>query len=131
MTVHEAHRIKVLLVEDDIIAAKVVKFTLLSMGCDVDVAMTGRDALSRGQAVQYDIVFMDLGLSDMDGFSIAKKWRAMEQDGDRVPIVALTVHMESSCRRQCLAAGMDSFVSKPLTRDMALSLIRQFCYVSA
>ena len=107
---------KVLLVEDLPLAAKIARFILGDLNCDVDVATNGADALQKAQDSNYDLIFMDVGLPDATGFEVTSKIR---KAGVRVPIYALTAHTDADHRDQAIASGMTGFLTKPL-EEMAV-----------
>jgi CheY-like chemotaxis protein/HPt (histidine-containing phosphotransfer) domain-containing protein len=72
-------------------------------------------AIARSRTENFDLVFMDLNMSDMDGFEATKHIRASEAAGRRMPVIALTAHDAHSYRERVLAAGMDDILSKPYT----------------
>ncbi|UXI70462.1 response regulator [Tahibacter amnicola] len=116
----------VLLVEDNPTNQVVAAMTLRSLGCAVDVATNGREALSRVEDGQYDIIFMDCEMPEMDGFEATA---AIRQRGDRkafTPIVAVTAQAMRGDRERCLAAGMDDYVSKPVQRSAFVDALRRW-----
>jgi CheY-like chemotaxis protein len=80
------------------------------------VAVTsGREALAALEQQHFDLVLMDVQMPDMDGFETTKAIRARERiSKTHLPIVAMTAHAMSGDRERCLAAGMDSYVTKPV-----------------
>jgi CheY-like chemotaxis protein len=103
----------------------VVVAVLESMGCAVDAAWTGQEALDKLEKSSYDIVFMDCQMPTMDGFAASRIIRAQEAEAAkaaggapvrRLPIIALTAHARYSDKQDCLAAGMDDHMTKPFTK---------------
>ena len=100
-------------------AAIAVKVGLKSLNCIVEVADTGLGALEKIQSNNYDLIFMDIGLPDIDGLEVTKKIRALQDvKKANTPIVALTGHMHK--RGACLTAGMQNLLIKPLIRSQIL-----------
>ena len=104
---------RVLLVEDNPINRFVVEEMLRRLGCQITVAEDGQDALRHAET-RFDLVLMDCQMPRMDGYDAT---RALRDRGVREPIVALTAHAMEGDRERCLAAGMDDYVTKPLSRD--------------
>ncbi len=105
----------VLLAEDNAINQRLVSRLLEKRGHRVKVAGTGHDALALAAAERFDVILMDVQMPDMDGLQATAAIRELEKPrGTRTPIVALTAHTMKGDRERCLAAGMDSFVNKPI-----------------
>ena len=104
---------RVLVVEDNAIAALLARALLTQEGCRVDCVASADEVLSKTLADTYDLIFMDMGLPQMDGPSLTAALRAR---GITTPILALTAHQDEDSRAACLNAGMDDFLSKPLER---------------
>jgi signal transduction histidine kinase/DNA-binding response OmpR family regulator len=115
---------RVLLAEDNVVNAKLAVRMLERLGCRVDVASNGHEALKMVQSIPFDIVFMDCQMPEMDGFEATRAIRAWEGASrvgqspvTRLPIVALTANAMQGDRERCLAAGMDDYLTKPLARS--------------
>jgi CheY-like chemotaxis protein len=111
--------LKILLVEDNIIAVKVNKVMLEQIGCIVDVAEDGRKALAMGQE-EYDLIFMDLGLPYLSGVEVTVQLRQLEKttNSKKIPIVGLTAYDLKEVEKECLSAGMDAVINKPATAEI-------------
>jgi signal transduction histidine kinase/ActR/RegA family two-component response regulator len=105
---------RVLLAEDNLVNQKVATALLHKMGCRVNVAANGREALDRLRSGRFDIVLMDCHMPEMDGYEAAKYLRAK---GSRIPIIALTASALPGEREACLAVGMDDYLAKPYRPD--------------
>lgn len=103
----------VLLVEDNALNQKIAKILLEELGCHVDIVDNGKQAIESNRIKQYDIIFMDVGLPDMDGISITKAIRK-ENIHQNVPIIALTAHALEQDRERCLQASMNDVLTKPI-----------------
>ena len=114
----------VLLVEDSVLAARAAKASLKSFGCAIDVAETGKQAVSMAQRNKYNLILMDIGLPDFTGGEATQKIRALsDPEKANVPIVALTGHAGNPDKRQeALDAGMQDVLNKPV-QPLALELI--------
>jgi two-component system aerobic respiration control sensor histidine kinase ArcB len=117
----------VLIVEDSLIAQKVAKTMLESFSCKVDVATTGKEALNLINKNSYDLIFMDIGLPDNDGYEIARRIRGNEfPKNTHAPIIALTAHAGEENKRRCLDVGMNAVLIKPLTGTSCTEIIENF-----
>jgi signal transduction histidine kinase len=108
--------LEVLLVEDTEASQIVVKALLVRMGCAVDIAADGAEAVAAVQRKAYGLVFMDLQMPTMDGLDATRAIRALPEPARSVPIVAMTANALSSDIDRCMAAGMNGFLSKPVSR---------------
>ncbi len=117
--------LNVLVVEDNEINQKISKTLLEQVGCKVDIAENAAKALTRSHQ-QYDLIFMDIGLPDMDGFEATKRIRALEAEGQRTPIVAMTAHVFDHDREKCFEVGMDEVMAKPVMRDVLISVLERW-----
>ena len=109
---------QVLLVEDNPVNQELACEMLRSLGLQVDVAEDGEQALAVLARRSYSLVLMDCQMPVMDGFEATRRLRAVERSagsGARLPVIALTANALVGDREQCLAAGMDDYLSKPFT----------------
>ncbi|MGQ9369205.1 response regulator [Azospirillum sp. ST 5-10] len=117
---------RVLLVEDNLINAEVTRALLRRLGCTVDTATTGEEAVAAWAAADYDLVLMDCQMPGMDGYEATRRIRALEAgrpSGRRQRIVALTANVLTEDRDACLAAGMDDHLGKPVTGEAIRRLL--------
>jgi len=106
---------RLLLAEDNPINQKLAVILLQKAGYSVDAVETGAQALEKVQVNQYSAVLMDVQMPEMDGFEATRRIRAWEQEnGQHIPIIAMTAHAMAGDRERCLEAGMDDYVTKPL-----------------
>jgi two-component system sensor histidine kinase/response regulator len=108
---------RVLVAEDNPINQKVARRMLEKLGVRVDVAANGREAVQMASDLSYDLIFMDCQMPDMNGYEASMEIRRRDKPDQRVPIIAMTADATTACREQCLAAGMDHFVAKPVKLD--------------
>jgi PAS domain S-box-containing protein len=107
--------LRILLAEDNLVNQKLALRLLEKKGYQVQVAATGREALSWLEAERFDLVLMDVQMPEMSGFEATSLIRDKEKlQGGHLPIVAMTAHAMSGDRERCLAAGMDGYVAKPI-----------------
>ena len=104
---------KVLVVEDHEINQELMREMLERLDCQVEMASNGLAALDNLLSKDYDIIFMDLHMPEMDGFDTAKEIRNRESGKSSIPIIALTASDIPSYRQKCADAGMNACVSKP------------------
>lgn len=118
--------LRVLVAEDNRINALVVRRMLEGMDALVQVVGDGRAALSAWEAEDFDLVLLDLHMPELDGIGAVAEIRRREAQREcvRVPAVALTADAFEETRLACLAAGFDSFLTKPLDRAQLVELIQ-------
>lgn len=110
---HQQRSGHVLVVEDNQVNRQVAEGLLQKLGMQVSLAENGAQAIEMVHAQHFDLIFMDMQMPVMDGLSAT---RALRAEGCAIPIAGLTANAFASDRADCLAAGMDDFVSKPVTR---------------
>ncbi|HLH66624.1 MAG TPA: ATP-binding protein [Solirubrobacteraceae bacterium] len=116
----------VLVAEDNDVSQFAAVRLLSTLGFNVDVARTGREAVALSARIAYAAVFMDCQMPELDGYAAAREIRAREQrTGGRVPIIALTAHALEGDRQRCLQAGMDDYLAKPLRLHTLQALIER------
>ncbi len=114
-----------LLIEDDILIQIIHKQMLEELGCKVDIAQCGSEALD-AMKKSYDIIFVDIGLPDISGFQLIKIIREQYTTNVTIPIVALTGYSEEDDRQQCLSAGANQVAIKPISKTDLGKLLAQF-----
>lgn len=110
-------RRRVLVVEDAPESQALMAAALGQLGINVDVASDGLQAVTASAATRYDAIFIDVGLPGMDGFAATRSIREGEKSGHEVPIIGLTARVTARTFDECLDAGMDDCLAKPVTRD--------------
>jgi CheY-like chemotaxis protein len=98
---------------------------LENMGHQVTLAENGAEAVEFFASRQYDLILMDVQMPKMDGFAATKAIREKEID-KHIPIIAMTAHAMKGDMEACLAAGMDSYISKPVDPKKLKDLIDHF-----
>ncbi|TMN18084.1 hybrid sensor histidine kinase/response regulator [Pseudoxanthomonas sp. X-1] len=111
---------RVLLVEDNPVNLAVAEKMLESLGFRADHAQNGVMALERMERTRYPLVLMDCQMPLLDGYTATRRWREREAERGqpRVPIVAMTANAMAGDRQRCLDAGMDDYLSKPVSRAL-------------
>ena len=118
----------VLLVEDNTVNQKLAAKILSRMGCHVDLAINGKEAVSMARKQTYDIIFMDCQMPEMDGYEATRRIRDFESDNkvpekERVPIIAITANAMRGDREKCLEEGMNDYIAKPIDAGQIGQLI--------
>jgi PAS domain S-box-containing protein len=116
----------VLVAEDNEVNQKVAVHILEKLGYHVEVADNGRDAIKACQLTRYDAVLMDAQMPGVDGLEATRRIRELEGAVRHVPIIAMTASAMKGDRERCLEAGMDDYVSKPVTPEELGKVLRRF-----
>jgi PAS domain S-box-containing protein len=107
---------RILLVEDNPTNQKLTTFQLKKLGFSAQVVGNGIEALEVMERISYELIFMDCQMPEMDGFTATRHIRKHEAlTGEHVPIIALTANAMKGDRERCLEAGMDDYITKPVT----------------
>ncbi len=119
----------ILLVEDNSVNREVALSMLDVFECKTDVAENGSQAVKKTSCKSYDMVLMDCQMPEMDGFEATSQIRKNEQlkaDNHRIPIIAMTANVQKGIQDDCIAAGMDGYISKPFTMEYLKSVLNQW-----
>lgn len=116
---------RILLAEDDPAARKLITMLLERSGWEPEVAASGQEALAKWREREFEVILMDVQMPEMDGLEATSRIREMEREkGSHTCIIALTAHSRPEDRQKCLAAGMDTFLPKPMHRDELVLAIK-------
>ena len=120
---------RVLLVEDNPVAAVVAAGILRHLGAEVETVDEGHAAVTAASRRAFDLILMDCQMPGMDGFQATREIRRRERETESpsTPIVALTAHALAEDRNKCLAAGMDDHLPKPVRRDALARTLAAWC----
>ncbi|UKP00327.1 response regulator [Nostoc sp. UHCC 0870] len=118
--------LKILLVEDVLVNQKIAIKMLQRLGYWADIANNGCEALEALQRQLYDVVFMDIQMPEMDGWETTQRIRTDFSPTAQPWIIAMTAHARPEDRQQCLMAGMDEYVSKPISIEALEAVLKQF-----
>lgn len=113
---------RILIVEDNMDNYELVRFILERAGYDVFLAVNGRDGVDAARLQQPDLVLMDLGLPEMDGWTAAQKLKE-DRSTKAIPVFAITAHTLPRDRVRALQAGCDGYFSKPIHVESFLEAI--------
>ncbi len=108
----------ILLAEDDIDNQELMFSMLEIMKCHLDIANNGLEAIEKWKKNKYDLIIMDIQMPMMDGFQTASEMRKLEGKKDHTLILGLTASCFADDREKCFEAGMDGYLSKPITFDL-------------
>ncbi len=109
--------LKILLVEDNPVNQKVALRLIEKIGYHTDLASNGIEAIEAVQSNDYDVVFMDLLMPEMDGLEASKQIKELSTNKSRPKIIAMTANSMLGDRELCMDAGMDDYISKPIRID--------------
>jgi CheY-like chemotaxis protein len=121
----EDRPLRVLVVDDHDINRRAVELILAPLGCDISTAADGLAALRQCEAAAFDVIFMDVRMPELDGRETTRRLRAGEGPNATTPVIAVTADTAPDDIAACMAAGMDYFVSKPLTPPALLGALQQ------
>ncbi len=107
-------QIRILLVDDDMVNAKVISLMLKNRGYSIDLAKNGLEAVELFKNNKFDLILMDIQMPILDGIEATKKIRKIEGNENHIPIIALTANALKGDRERLLALGMDEYLSKPV-----------------
>jgi two-component system sensor histidine kinase/response regulator len=124
----EERQPRVLLAEDNLVNQTIVLRLLEKASLKADVVANGFQAVSAASRTAYDLILMDCQMPEMDGFEATAEIRRMEGDRRHTTICALTAHAMAGDRDRCLQAGMDDYISKPLTIGVLHKKIAYWIY---
>ena len=119
----------ILLAEDQPVNQQVGCICCGILGYEVEVVNNGREAVDASAKKTYDLILMDCHMPEMDGFEATKAIRIREQSAaepHRLPIIALTADVQKGISEQCLASGMDSYLSKPFNKQQLQRALHQW-----
>ncbi|MDB6039025.1 MAG: hybrid sensor histidine kinase/response regulator [Verrucomicrobiales bacterium] len=119
--------LRVLLAEDNLVNQKVATLQMRKLGCEVEVAKNGFEAVSVWQRNEHDLILMDCHMAEMDGFEATRRIRVLENEASlpRIPIIAMTASALAGDRETCLRCGMDDYISKPVNLTALKALLTE------
>jgi signal transduction histidine kinase/DNA-binding response OmpR family regulator len=122
------HGVRILLAEDNVINQKVAQRTLSKLGFKADVVASGLEAVRALELINYDLVLMDCQMPEMDGFEATAVIRNPESKvlNHKVAVIAMTANAMKGDREQCIKAGMDDYLPKPVKKDELTGILEKW-----
>ncbi len=124
-TLARRHPLRILLAEDNVVNQKLALRLLQRMGYRADLAGNGIEAIESVERQPYDVVLMDVQMPEMDGLEASRRITAKWSVGERPRIVAMTANAMQGDREECLAAGMDDYLAKPIRVEELVEALQQ------
>jgi PAS domain S-box-containing protein len=118
---------RILLVDDNMVNRQVAGEIMKKSGCEVDVAVNGQDSINKARKKDYDVIFMDIQMPDMDGVTATKKIKALGIK-NLAPIVAMTAYSMKEDKERFINSGLDDYISKPIKANELLNKIKMLVY---
>ncbi|HCF28209.1 MAG TPA: hypothetical protein DEV81_13635 [Cyanobacteria bacterium UBA11049] len=119
-------KLKILVAEDNLVNQQVIFNQLQILGHQADCAANGAQALEMLSKHQYDLVLMDCQMPVIDGYSATQELRRSEGSEHHTVVIALTANAMPADREQCLSAGMDDYISKPVSLDALQAVLQRW-----
>ncbi|MFA7228425.1 MAG: response regulator [Melioribacteraceae bacterium] len=121
---------RILLVEDNPISQNLELKILREVGYNVEAVSNGYEAIQSALTGVFNLILMDVEMTDMDGITATQKIRALDSPIAKIPIIAVTAHSSMKDRERCLTAGMDDYIAKPINIHFLKITIDQWLYAS-
>ncbi len=129
-------QVRVLVAEDNLNNQQVALGILKNLGVMADAVSSGSDAVRQVKMIFYDLVFMDMQMPDMDGLEATRLIRAHEESvrkggggqGKRIPVIAVTANASAQYREKCFEAGMDDYITKPISLEAVSNLLAKWLF---
>jgi signal transduction histidine kinase/CheY-like chemotaxis protein len=119
-----SHPLRILLAEDNVVNQKLAMRLLQRMGYRADLASNGIEAIESVKRQTYDVILMDVQMPEMDGLEASRRITSKWTADDRPRIVAMTANAMQGDREECLAAGMDDYLTKPIRVERLVEALR-------
>jgi CheY-like chemotaxis protein len=125
-------KLRILLAEDNVVNQKVALKQLQNIGCKADIAANGQEVLQLLTKIPYDLVFMDCQMPILDGFDATKQILSWQENkfaaGHRPVVIAMTANAMKEDRQKCIDAGMDDYISKPVSKEKLENILQLWNY---
>ncbi len=116
--------LRILIAEDNLVNRQLISHVLGKLGYTPEIVENGQEALDKLTGGEFDIIFMDVQMPVMDGLEATRLIRM--RGGDQPVIIALTADAQEEDRQECLAAGMDDYISKPLQLERLINMLKKW-----
>lgn len=128
LPIENAENVQILVVDDNLISQQVSIKILQQMGYNVHGANNGKEALEAIEILQFDVIFMDCQMPEMDGYEAT---RILRQDSSKanIPIIALTANAMKGDKEACLSAGMTDYITKPIKAASLAAILHRYAAV--
>jgi len=126
LTEKEKREVHILVAEDNPVNRKVAAKIMEKLGYQAEFAVNGREAVEAVKEKDFAMVFMDCQMPEMDGFEASMLIRQLPGEKKRIPIIAMTANAMQGDRQNCLAAGMDDYLAKPVKPDDVSAKIQEW-----
>ncbi len=120
------HDARILIVDDVEVNLKVAEGLIKHLGATIDLSLSGEDAIEKCKCFNYDIIFMDQMMPEMDGITAAHEIRKISDYYNKVPIVALTASAEAGDREKLISSGLNDYLVKPIERNNFENIIKNW-----
>ncbi len=123
---HRALHKRILIAEDNKINQLIITQMLELLGCKVDIAAHGKEAVEKVKQGEYHLVLMDCMMPEMDGYEATQAIRALKSKAADVPIIALTANTQAYDSQKCLDSGMNDYLAKPLQKSELQTMLTKW-----
>ncbi|MDD2422262.1 MAG: response regulator, partial [Heliobacteriaceae bacterium] len=117
---------RLLVVDDNSVNRQIVVKMLANRGMACDLAASGKEVVQAVREKEYDLVFMDCQMPEMDGYEATARIRELEGEQRHTVIIAMTADAMAGAREKCLQAGMDDYISKPIDFTLFFALLERY-----
>jgi CheY-like chemotaxis protein len=125
-SIAETSPLSILIAEDNVVNQKIISHMLTKMGYTADLVQNGLEVIDATELKKYDLVLMDVQMPEMDGLEATRIIR--QKLGTQPSIVAMTANAMQGDREDCIAAGMDDYISKPINLNDLKTLLEKFSH---
>ena len=129
LVMRNKYPVRVLVAEDNAVNQAVIRAMLTSLDATITIVENGAQAVEELHQNRFDIIFLDCQMTVMNGYEAAARMRQEQTQGKRIPIVALTANALADDRQQCLDAGMDDYIAKPVSMIKLRAVLSQWTSV--